>query len=115
LATALAAAGARNPETVRKLLAQDQIKFGDDGQIVLTSITEMINAVKTSDPYLFQEAESDPKKGSSTLTSGTSQVPDVKRAADSRTADGFETELMAARKAKDPFAAIEAVMKKYRK
>jgi hypothetical protein len=113
--TALVASGARNPTTVQKLLDQAKIKFGDDGQIVLESVAEMINAVKASDPYLFTEAQEDPKKGNSTPTTGTSQVPDVKRAADTRTQDAFETELQAARKAKDPYGAIEAVLKKYRK
>lgn len=117
VATALAAAGAKNPATVRKLLNDADIKFGDDGQVVQESIAEMINAVKTSDPYLFAEADVDPKKGTSTPTTTTSQVPDVKRVAGNPTGDAFAVELEAAKKLKGPeaFKAIEATLKKYGK
>jgi chaperonin cofactor prefoldin len=115
VATALDAAGAKSVATVRKLIDLGQIKFGDDGQIVQTSVAEMINAVKTTDPYLFKEVEEDPKKGISSPTT-TAQPPDIKRAADSLKLSSFELDLAAARKdAKDPFLAIQAVLKKHGK
>jgi chaperonin cofactor prefoldin len=115
VSTALDAAGAKNASTVRKLLDLGAIKFGDDGQVVQESVAEMINAVKTTDPYLFKEVEEDPKKGTSSSTT-VGQPPDIKRAADSLKASSFELDLAAARKdSKDPFGAIQAVLKKHGK
>lgn len=115
LSTALEAAGAKNSATVMKLLDKSKLEFGEDGNVTQPSVVAMIEAVKTSDPYLFKEAEEDPKKGTSTSTTGTSSLPVPKRAADVVTEDAFTTELKAAQKAKDPFAAIEQVLRKYGK
>lgn len=115
VATALAAAGAHNPTTVKKLLDLKTVKFGEDGLIVQESIAEMVNAVKTSDSYLFKSESSEKKTEETSTPTIPGNLPKVERAVQGQATDAFRLDLEAAKKAKDPFAAIEAVMKKHGK
>lgn len=117
LATALAAAGAHNPETVKRLLDLEKIKFDETGSVDPKSISEMIAEVQKTDSYLFKEApKEDAGKSvpSSTPTTGPT-LPNVKPAAQGEQADAFKAALEVAKKAKDPFKAIEEVMTQFKK
>jgi hypothetical protein len=116
ISTALKAAGARNEATVARLLDRSALVFGQDGALDLESVATLVEAVKSSDPYLFAEA-TDPNAQPATkpATSGGGSMPAPKRAAQ---ADGLssalEADLAAARKEKDPFRAIEQALQRHR-
>ena len=116
VATALAAAKAKNPATVRKLLDLSKIEFGDGGQVVQESLTKLIEDVKTSDPYLFGEAESQEsaeKKPNSSSTTGGGSAPAVKPVARSTSEkDAYQLALDEAVKS-GSMAKLQEVFKKF--
>jgi len=104
--TALVDAGAKNPDTVRRLLDLAKLKF-DDGKLNQESLEELVKGIKESDPYLFKEpGSSDPPKG---------PVPEIRRPAPNQGKSAFELELEAAKASKDPFKAIEDLLRKHGK
>lgn len=118
VSTALEAAKAKNPSTVRKLLDLSKLEFGDGGQVVQESLVKLIEGVKTSDPYLFAEPESEgeaQKKGSSTSTTGANSGPGVKTvASDTTRTDAYQLALDEAIKSKD-MNKLNEVLKKFGK
>lgn len=115
LTTALEEAGARSTSTVMKLIDLSAITFDENGQVDVTSIANIVNSVKTSDPVLFKEPGELRPKSEQTPSSGSTiagQLPAVKHAADRLTKTGFQTELDAA-VASGKQENIEAVMAKY--
>lgn len=118
LKTALDAAGAHNPERVKAMLDMSKLQVADDGTIDQALIATQITALKVSDSYLFKDP--DPKgnegKGQNGGTSITGQLPNPARAAgQTGDQDAYKLALKDAQKAKDPFKAIEEVMKKFAK
>lgn len=114
LTTALEEAGARNTSTAMKLIDMSAVTFDENGQVVLTSIAEAVNAIKTSDPVLFKEQGEVPNVVT-TQNSGPTivgQPPAVKHAADRLTKSGYETELAKA-EATGKQSEIDAVFAKY--
>ncbi|GAA5417928.1 hypothetical protein Pryu01_03006 [Paraliobacillus ryukyuensis] len=59
LKDALSANKVRNPKAVKALLDTEAIKLDGDK---LLGLEEQLNAIKESDPYLFQEEQQDPPK-----------------------------------------------------
>ena len=115
LTTALEEAGARNAATAMKLIDMSAVAFDENGQVVLTSIAEVVNAVKTSDPVLFKdEGEAAPNVAATPKSAPTivGQPPAVKHAADRLTKSGYEVELAAA-EATGRQENIDAVFDKY--
>jgi DNA repair exonuclease SbcCD ATPase subunit len=107
LTTALDEAGARNSSTALKLIDLETIKFDDKGQVLIDSLTQAIDALKTSDPVLFkEEGEADPKALSSPA------VPSIKDAVNKVSKTAYETEMAAAVEAGDQ-KKLEAVFEKY--
>jgi len=74
---------AKNPDSVLRLMDTVGIKIDDQGKVVMKSITEQVNALKESDPYLFNEE--------------TVKSPAIKRAAEENGGDTYIEELKAAR------------------
>lgn len=98
LTTALEEAGARSTSTVMKLIDLNSLNVVDEhGVVALDKIAEAVNAVKTSDPVLFkEEGEADLKKSTTSESTTSGRLPQVKHAADRLTQSGFETALAAA-------------------
>lgn len=97
LTTALEAAGARNPSTVKKFLDPALVKRDENGNVDHASLAEAINAIKVSDGYMFKDEGDVPPKVEMTSTPTTGgQLPRVKHAADKLTNSGYQTELEAA-------------------
>lgn len=114
LTTALEEAGARSVPTAMKLIDMNAITFDENGQVNLTSIADVVNAVKTSDSVLFKEQAEVPN-GQTTPNSAPTTVgqpPAVKHAADRLTKSGYETELATAMKTGRQ-ENIDAVFAKY--
>lgn len=111
--TALDASGAHNASRVKAMLDMSKVEIEDDGAIDPESLAAAITALKTSDPYLFKEQTGNADQSSGITTE--KQLPGVKPAVGDKTGDAFKTALEAAKKAKDPFKAIEDVMTKYGK
>jgi hypothetical protein len=118
VSTALEAAKAKNPSTVRKLLDLGKLEFGDGGQVVQESLVKLIEGVKQTDPYLFAEPESEgeaQKKGPSTSTTGANSGPGVKTvASDTARIDAYQLALDEAIKSKD-MNKLNEVLKKFGK
>lgn len=117
VSTALEAAKAKNPSTVRKLLDLSKIEFGDGGQVVQESLVKLIEDVKKTDPYLFEvvSEEDAQKKGTSSATTGASSGPGVKTvASDTSRTDAYELALQEAIKSKD-MNKLNEVLKKFGK
>jgi len=118
VSTALEAAKAKNPSTVRKLLDLSKLEFGDGGQVVQESLVKLIEGVKQTDPYLFAEPESEgeaQKKGPSTSTTGAGSGPGVKTvASDTSRTDAYQLALDEAIKSKD-MNKLNEVLKKFGK
>lgn len=93
---ALKDSGAISTTTVAKLLDKSKIGF-EDGVVDIKSVQALISELKTSDPVLFQQQQT--------------QVPPTKKAAEGDPVGGFEKEIRAATTQKQ----IEAVMRKYGK
>lgn len=117
VSTALEAAKAKNPSTVRKLLDLGKIEFGDGGQVVQESLVKLIEDVKKTDPYLFEvvSEEDAQKKGTSSATTGANSGPGVKTvASDTSRTDAYELALQEAIKSKD-MNKLNEVLKKFGK
>lgn len=103
LSTALGAAGAKSVSTVLKLVDKSAIKLDDKGQIVASSIEDVIKQAKESDPILFGDAE-DPKSQERNTTNGGSSskvVLPVKPAGDGSGTGALEAQIAEARKKGD--------------
>ena len=113
--TALNASGAHNPARVKAMLDMSKLQIADDGTIDQESVLTQINALKTSDAYLFKP-EGTAEGNQQSSTPGTDpKLPGVQRAAQGFSTDAYKEALLQARKAKDPFKAIEEVIEKFRK
>jgi hypothetical protein len=116
LKTALEAAGAHNVDRVKAMLDTSTLKIADDGTPDSASVAEAIKALKTSDPYLFKpEGGADSGNDQSSGDTSKKLLPDVKRAAQAQGTDAYKLALEQARKAKDPFKAIQEVIDKFAK
>jgi Phage minor structural protein GP20 len=113
LQTALEASGAHNPARVLSMLDLSKLKIADDGTPDSKALADELNALKTSDPYLFKEVQAGNEESSGASTK--KQLPDPKGAAQIKTADAYREALEVAKKAKDPFKAIQEVMQKFGK
>jgi hypothetical protein len=115
--TALDASGAHNAARVKAMLDMSKVKIADDGTVDVASLAAVITTLKESDPYLFKTGEAGNAETSSTSSPATTvgQLPGVKPAVGDKTGDAFRLALDAAKKAKDPFKAIEEVIAKYGK
>ena len=58
---ALSVSGARNTKAVKSLLNSEKLKLGEDGKV--TGLDEQINAIKTSDSYMFKDSKQTEFKG----------------------------------------------------
>lgn len=118
VSTALEAAKAKNPSTVRKLLDLSKLEFGDGGQVVQESLVKLIEDVQKSDPYLFGEKEADPAKKSETNSSSSTNGgsgPAVRPvASDTARTDAYQIALDEAVKSKD-LNKLNEVLKKFGK
>lgn len=113
--TALDASGAHNADRVKAMLDMGTLKIADDGTPDQVALAEAINALKTSDSYMFKpeggtDTGNDQNSGSTTNVSH----PEIKSAASSSTKSAFALELEAARKTKS-FDAIQKVIDKFGK
>lgn len=114
--TALDASGAHNAGRVKAMLDMSKVQIADDGTVDIKSLADVITALKTSDPYLFKEIEGNGEKSQNSGTTTVTQLPGVKPAAgDKSNGDAYKLALEAAKKAKDPFKAIEEAYLKYGK
>jgi hypothetical protein len=96
VSSALTAAGAKNPATVRALLKDlEKAEIGEDGAV--KGLAEQIKAIKESDAYLFTSAEAGKPAGVTPAASGT-QTPTPQ--------SGWEAKLTEARKNGDNLGAI---------
>jgi hypothetical protein len=103
LLTALEAAGVKAAQTALKLMDTTKIEFDEAGQIIQDSVIAAVEAIKTSDPFLFGVAGEKNSQGGPT-------PPTVKVAASGMTQQSaFETELASAKSQKD----VERIVAKY--
>lgn len=114
LQTALEASGAHNAQRVLAMLDVSKLKIADDGTPDSKALADELNALKTSDPYLFKEVK-DSGNEQSSGDSTKKLLPDPKGAVQTKTADAYKEALDQARKAKDPYKAIQEVMIKFGK
>lgn len=114
LQTALEASGAHNAMRVKAMLDLSALKIADDGTPDQPAVAAAIKALKTSDPYLFKPEGDEGNVESSGSTTKSLPVQ-VKRAADTQSTDAYKLALAEARKAKDPYKAIEDVIKRFGK
>lgn len=114
--TALNAAGAHNAQRVKAMLDMSSLKIADDGTPDQAAVAAAIKALKTSDPYMFKPEGGD-DVGNDQNSGGTSNksLPGIQRAAEGQKADAFTLALANAKKAKDPYKAIEEVLKQFGK
>jgi len=91
----LSNANLKDVNTALKIIDKTQIQWTEDGQVDTTSITAIVEQLKTTDPILFNEL----------------LIPDVKQAGNGTPTGGYEKEIMAARSQKD----VQAIMRKYNK
>ena len=112
LSTALGAAGAKSVSTVLKVVDKSAVKLDDKGQIVASSIEELVKAVKESDPILFGEAEVPNGQAQSTTTGGSSSkvVLPVKPAGEGQGTSAFDAAIAEAQK-KGDMKAIQRLYK----
>jgi len=116
LKTALEAAGAHNVDRVKAMLDTSTLKIADDGTPDQASVAEAIKALKTSDPYMFKpDGGSDTGNDQKSGDTSKKVLPDVQRAARATGTDAYKEALEQARKAKDPFKAIQEVIDKFAK
>ena len=115
--TALDASGAHNAARVKAMLDMSKVKIADDGTVDIETLAAAITTLKTSDPYLFKEQQGNGQDGQTKNSGSTTepQLPGVKPAVGDKGGDAFKLALEAAKKAKDPFKAIEDVLSKYGK
>lgn len=106
--TALKEAKAHKPEVVAKLLDGSALKVAEDGTPDGESLTKAIEALKASDAYLFAEAEK-PAAGDPKV------LPGIAKPGKSNSPDGYLAALEEAKKARDPFKAIQEVMVRFGK
>ncbi len=113
--TALDASGAHNADRVKAMLDMSALKVADDGTPDQVALGEAINALKTSDSYMFKP-EGGTDTGNDQNSGGTTNVlhPEIKDAARSTTKSAFALELEAAKKTKS-FDAIQKVIDKFGK
>jgi soluble cytochrome b562 len=113
--TALDASGAHNADRVKAMLDMSALKIADDGTPDQVALGEAINALKTSDSYMFKpEGSTDTGNGQSSGSTTTVLLPEVKGAVNSTAKSAFALELEAARKTKS-FDAIQKVIDKFGK
>lgn len=112
---ALDASGAHNASRVKGMLDMSKVKIADNGTVDKESLATQINALKETDSYLFKKEEN-LGNAAPGLTPGTpSTLPSVKPVVGDKSGDAFKLALDAAKKAKDPYKAIEEVITKYGK
>ena len=114
--TALNAAGAHNAGRVKAMLDMSVLKIADDGTPDQAAVASAISALKISDSYMFKP-DGGTDTGNDQNSGGTlnKSLPEIKRAAEGQRTDAFNLALAAAKKAKDPFKAIEEVLKHHGK
>lgn len=111
--TALDASGAHNAARVKAMLDMSKVKIADDGTVDHESLAATIKTLKDSDPYLFKEPAGNGQESQTSGTTTVAKLPGVSPAAGDKQGDAFKLALEAAKKAKDPFKAIEEVIAKY--
>lgn len=105
--TALKDAKAHKPDVVAKLLDMTALKVAEDGTPDGETLTKAIEAMKTSDPYLFATEQAAGGK--------QMELPGIAKPGKSNSPDGYLAALEEAKKAKDPFKAIQEVMVRFGK
>jgi isoleucyl-tRNA synthetase len=94
--TALQEAGARVPDTVLKLIDKTQIKFDEEGAVIVDSVKNAVESLRKVDPVLFGAQHAG--------------LPPAARATEGVTMDTFKTEVAAAKNPKE----LAAIYEKYK-
>lgn len=79
---ALAGAGARNADAAVKLLDLAGLKVGDDGEVDAAALKTKVDALKSSDAYLFDDGKKAPPKPDKSQGGGGDDKPSLNRGAE---------------------------------